>query len=270
MGPEFERAELNDVAQRVRSAGEEATEEVWASYRFVTLGDSQADNGLKTIDLGAGYSRGNDTLTERVISALKSNALLNESVGAGYIGRNWPPALRDSGVWPLGSLRQSFLNGSLTRLLDPDRVLRQKIAEFVENGDFGLASGEKQPGEFARIWYQETPPSDEVTFDSGTFLVTKARAELTKAKPEEPPEPGPEPGPNDQPAPGPEPAPPPTGEQTAYANAPEGDTAPAGDRAAGELEHGGNQDTAQAPVRRGTDPGNRPIRSGRRGNGPEP
>ena len=213
MGPEFERAELNEVAQQVRSAGEEATEQVWASYRFVTLGDSQAENGLKTIDLGAGYSRGNDTLTERVIAALKANALLNESVGAGYIERNWPPALRDSGAWPLGSLRQSFLNGSLTRLLDPDRVLRQKIAEFVENGDFGLASGERQPGEFARVWYQETPPSDEVTFDSGTFLVTKARAELTKAKPEEPPEPGPEPGPNDQPAPGPEPAPPPTGEQ---------------------------------------------------------
>ena len=148
-----------------------------------------------------------------MIAALKANALLNESVGAGYIERNWPPALRDSGAWPLGSLRQSFLNGSLTRLLDPDRVLRQKIAEFVENGDFGLASGEKQPGEFARVWYQETPPSDEVTFDSGTFLVTKARAELTKAKPEEPPEPVPEPGPNDQPAPGPEPAPPPTGEQ---------------------------------------------------------
>ena len=213
MGPEFERAELNEVAQQVRSAGEEATEQVWASYRFVTLGDSQAENGLKTIDLGAGYSRGNDTLTERVIAALKANALLNESVGAGYIERNWPPALRDSGAWPLGSLRQSFLNGSLTRLLDPDRVLRQKIAEFVENGDFGLASGEKQPGEFARVWYQETPPSDEVTFDSSTFLVTKARAQQLKAKPEEPIEPEPEPVPNDRRAPGAEPLPPPTGKQ---------------------------------------------------------
>ena len=51
---------------------------------------------------------------------MKAEALLNESVGAGYIDRNWPPAFKDSGAWPLASLRQSFLNGALTRLLDPD------------------------------------------------------------------------------------------------------------------------------------------------------
>src|SRR5206468_2043277 len=27
----------------------------------------------------------------------------------------WPPALKDAGAWPLTSLRQSFLNGALTR-----------------------------------------------------------------------------------------------------------------------------------------------------------
>ena len=66
-----------------------------------------------------------------MITALKSQALLNESVGAGYIERNWPPAFKDSGAWPMASLRQSFLNGSLTRLLDPDTILRGKIVEFV-------------------------------------------------------------------------------------------------------------------------------------------
>ena len=208
MGPEFERAELNEVAQQVRSAAEEATEEVWASYRFVTLGDSQAESGLKTIDLGAGYSRGNDTLTDRVIAALKANALLNESVGAGYIERNWPPALRDSGAWPLSSLRQSFLNGSLTRLLDPDRVLRQKLAEFVENGDFGLASGETGQGQYTRVWYRESPPAEEMTFDSGTFLLTRARAEQALAPKEKETDPGPQPAEPPFPAPGPAPTPP--------------------------------------------------------------
>ena len=108
MGPEFEKPELDALGQQLRNAEEEAAEEVWASYRFATLSDSQAENGLKTIDLGAGYSRGNDTLSGRVITALKSNALLNESVGVGYIERNWPPALKEAGTWPLSSLRQSF------------------------------------------------------------------------------------------------------------------------------------------------------------------
>ena len=58
MGPEFEKPELNALAQQIRNAEEEATEEVWASYRFVTLQDSSAENSLKSIDLGAGYSGG--------------------------------------------------------------------------------------------------------------------------------------------------------------------------------------------------------------------
>ena len=185
MGPEFEKPELNALAQQIRNAEEEATEEVWASYRYVTLLDSRAENGLKSIDLGAGYSRGNDSLTERVTSALKSNALLNETVGAGYIERNWPEALKSSGAWHLSGLRQSFLNGALTRLLDPDRVLRQKITEFVEKGDFGLASGDLGQGKYSRVWYKETPPADELIFDSETFLITRDRAEAAIAPKDE-------------------------------------------------------------------------------------
>ena len=63
MGPEFERPELNALAQHIKTAEEEATEEVSAGYRHVALLDSQAENGLKTIDLGAGYAGGSGTLS---------------------------------------------------------------------------------------------------------------------------------------------------------------------------------------------------------------
>jgi hypothetical protein len=85
----------------------------------------------KNIDLGAGHSSGNETLCGRVVAARRHQALLNESVGAGYIERNWPEAFQATGAWPLSGLRQSFLNGSLTRLVDPDAILRSKIVEFV-------------------------------------------------------------------------------------------------------------------------------------------
>ena len=205
MGPEFERRELEELGRHTRNAEEEAVEEVGASYRHVALLDSQGENGLKTIDLGAGYSSGTGNLTERVVAALKANALLNESVGASYIERNWPPALKDSGAWPLSSLRQSFLSGSLTRLMDPDRVLRQKITEFVENGDFGMASGEEGQGRFTRTWFREAPPADDVNFDSGTFLITRAKAEQLLAP--KPKEAEPEPEPVEPHPPEPEPAP---------------------------------------------------------------
>ena len=178
---------------------------MWANYRFVSLYDSQTESKIRTIDLGAGYATGNESLTGRVIASLKQNALLNDSVGPGYINRNWPPALRDTGAWPLSSLRQSFMNGSLTRLLDPDQVLRQKILEFVEAGEFGLASGNPDQGQGARVWYKESAPADDVTFDSNTYLLTKQRAEQIKAPSEPALPPSPEPEPHPTPAPGPEP-----------------------------------------------------------------
>jgi len=214
LGGDFDRADRADIQSKVSDAEEAAKDEVWGGYRFVVIADSQEPDGLKTIDLGAGHSSGGETLCGRVITALKSQALLNESVGAGYIERNWPPALKESGAWPLASLRQSFLNGSLTRLLDPDTTLRGKIVEFVSRGDFGLASGQKPDGTYERVWFNEPLGADEVAFESGVFLLLKSKASLLKTvqEPEAGPEPipGPEPTPaggRGEPTPGPSPEP---------------------------------------------------------------
>ena len=181
LGGEFEKAEKAEVAGKVRDAEENAKDEVWASYRYVILADQREPSGLKVIDLGAGHASGAESLSGRVIAALKSQGLLNESVGAGYLDRNWPPALKEAGTWPLSGLRQSFLNGALTRLLDPDTVLRGKIPEFVGRGELGLASGEEVDGSFIRVWWNELLPPEEIAFDGDVFLLTKARAKAIKA-----------------------------------------------------------------------------------------
>jgi len=203
LGGEFDRAEIRT---KVSDAEEAAKDEVWGGYRFVVVADNQEPDGLKIFDLGAGHSSSSETLCGRVITVLKSEALLNESVGAGHIERNWPPALKESGAWPLSSLRQSFLDGSLTRLLDPDTTLRAKIVEFVSKGDFGLASGRKPDGTYERIWFKEAIPREEVAFEPGVFLLLKEKAKALKAVPEAKPELSltPEPKPKQTPGPSPE------------------------------------------------------------------
>ncbi len=181
LGAEFGRAEIAEVQRNVEDAADLAKDEVWASYRFVSLSDAQSDGGLKVIDLGAGHASSGDSLCGRIIGALNSEALLNESVGAGYIDRHWPPAFEEKGAWPLMSLRQSFLNGALTRLVDPDAALRRRIVEFVERGDFGLASVDRGGGEYERTWYKERVGAEEVAFESEVFLLRKARAEEIEA-----------------------------------------------------------------------------------------
>ncbi|MGD0885520.1 MAG: DUF499 domain-containing protein [Thermodesulfovibrionales bacterium] len=179
LGSDFDRADRAEIQSKVADAEEAAKDEVWGGYRFVVISDGRESDGLRTIDLGAGHSSSGETLCGRVVMALKSQALLNESVGSGYIDRNWPPALKKGGAWPLTSLRQSFLNGSLTRLIDPDLTLRNKIVEFIDRGDFGLASGQKADT-YDRIWFKEFIAPEEVAFESGVFLLTKEKAKTLK------------------------------------------------------------------------------------------
>ena len=181
LGGEFDKSDRVELHTKVKDAEEAAQDEVWGDYRFAVVADGQEADGLKVIDLGAGHSSSGETLCGRVIAALKSEALLNESVGAGYIERNWPPALKDAGAWPLASLRQSFLNGSLTRLVDPDAILKGKIVEFVSRGEFGLASGRKADGSYQRVWFEELAGPDEVAFESDVFLLRNATARVLKA-----------------------------------------------------------------------------------------
>ena len=208
LGGEFDKSDRAELQSKVKDAGEAAKDEVWGGYRFAVVADGQEPDGLKVIDLGAGHSSSGETLCGRVIAALKSEALLNESVGAGYIDRNWPPALKAGGAWPLASLRQSFLNGSLTRLLDPDATLKSRIFESVGKGDFGLASGQRADGTYAQVWFKEVVAPEEIAFESGVFLLTKAKAQALKAPTvQRPVDASPEPEPPAQPVVGPGPAP---------------------------------------------------------------
>ncbi len=181
LGSEFDKADFADIKTKASLAEDAAKEEVWAEYRYVILSDSSEPDGLKIIDLGAGHSSSNETLCGRVVQALRQESLLSESIGAGYLDRNWPPALESSGAWPLSGLRQAFVNGVLTRLIDPEKVIRTKTIEFVERGDFGLASGRRADGTFDRVWFKDPVPSDEVTFDADVFLLKETIATQLKS-----------------------------------------------------------------------------------------
>ena len=210
LGVEYDQADHATVRTQVEDAHEAAKDEVWAGYRFVSLSDTQEEHGLKIIDLGAGHASASETFCGRIIHMMKSEGLLNENVGIGYIERNWPPAFKDTEAWPLTSLRQSFLDGSLTRLIDPDTILQRQIVEFVSKGDFGLASGAREDGSFERLWYAEQINTEEVAFEADVFLLTRSKAEELKTTPEDLPRPpqepdlGPEPETETEPEPDPD------------------------------------------------------------------
>lgn len=185
LGADFDKAERAELSARVKEAEDAARDEVWASYRFIYLLSRDEEGGFKEIDLGYGHASQGTTLCGRVVEALKSNALLNESIGASYLDRHWPPAFKETGAWPLCELRKSFFDGSLPRLLDADPVLRGKIVEFVQGGEFGLQAGE-------RVWFREMVAPEDVAFEPGVQLLSKKRADSLKKGEAPDPQPLPE------------------------------------------------------------------------------
>jgi len=82
-------------------------------------------------------------------------------------------------------------------------------------GEFGLASGETAGGGYGRVWYGEAVTVEEVAFEIGVFLLTKAKAEELLYAPApvdpltiDPPQPSPGRDDHGEPSPaGPEPEP---------------------------------------------------------------
>ena len=177
---EFDKSDSEEIKARLRDAEEAAQDEVWAGYRYIALYDAKSETGITVIDLGAGHANAGETLTGRVITTLKSRALLNESPGAGYLERRWAEPFKKSGAWPVSALRQAFLNGTLERLLEPDSYLKAKLPGFVMNGDFGYASGAKGDG-YSRVWFRELLPQEEISFDSDVYLLLPKRAQELKS-----------------------------------------------------------------------------------------
>ena len=70
-------------------------------------------------------------------------------------------------------------------------MLRKKIVEFVEAGDFGLGSAQQPDGTYQRVWFKEPLPPEEISFDAQMFLLTKERAQALKRGAVTPPAPGP-------------------------------------------------------------------------------
>jgi len=141
---------------------------------------------LKEISLGQLHPSEARTITSAILARLRHDSLLSREIGASYIERNWPPALKESGAWPLVSLKAAFFQGQFTRLEKADDALRTTISRAVNQGLLGLASG-KDPNAFEHVWVKETVDFADITFDYDTYLLTAAKAKALKQAASQPP-----------------------------------------------------------------------------------
>lgn len=175
---ELEPDEVRRIQRELSTAKGQIEDRVWSSYNHLLLWDASATK-LKDIVLGQLHPSEARSITLAILARLRHDSLLSREIGASYIERNWPPALKESGTWPLAGLKAAFFQGQFTRLEKADDALRVTISRAVSQGMLGLASG-KDASCFDRIWFKEAVEGADITFDYDTYLLSAARAKALK------------------------------------------------------------------------------------------
>jgi hypothetical protein len=175
---ELEVDDIRRIQRELNNAKSQIEDRVWSSYNHLLLWDASTTK-LKDIMLGQLHPSEARSISSAILARLRHDSLLSREIGASYIERNWPPALKESGAWPLAALKAAFFQGQFTRLEKADDALRVTITRAVGQGMLGLASG-KDPNCFDRVWFKEAVEVADITFDYDTYLLTAAKARALK------------------------------------------------------------------------------------------
>jgi hypothetical protein len=196
---ELEPHDIRGIQRELNDAKGQIEDRVWSSYNHLLLWDASTAK-LKDIVLGQLHPSEARSITSAILARLRHDSLLSREIGASYIERNWPPALKESGAWPLAGLKAAFFQGQFTRLEKADDALRVTITRAVSQGMLGLASG-KDANCFDRVWFKEAVEVADITFDYDTYLLTAAKAKSLKLGTPPPPTAPPVPPPTQPPLP---------------------------------------------------------------------
>jgi len=178
---ELEAEEIRRIQRELSNSKGQIEDRVWSGYNHLLLWDAGMEK-LKDIVLGQLHQSEARSITSAILARLRHDSLLSREIGAEYIKRNWPPGLKESGMWPLASLKSAFFQGQFTRLERADEALQATVLRAVNQGMLGLASG-KDPNCFDRVWFKEPVEQADITFDFDTYLLTAAKAQALKQAP---------------------------------------------------------------------------------------
>ena len=189
----FNTEQRDQLAKRLTAAQERLPQQVTMAYRHLLLLGESGSGGAKLDHIDLGPAKPSSTIPGRVLDYLRETDRIIETTLA-------PAALLSArfGLLPEGTnvAELEALLGFFYRLprlpkLANSGVLRRALAEGVEKGLFGLASGSAWDAEDAVIRFSQSIDPTEIQFQPGTWLVRAATIKELIARRQPPPPPGP-------------------------------------------------------------------------------
>ena len=176
-----------ELKEKKRRTERNLKEGIWRAYRRVLL--LGEDNELREVDLGLLHPSAAESLVSLIVSRLKQEGLLEETISPDFLVRHWPPALEE---WSTKAVRDAFFaSPSFPRLLNPE-ALKETIARGVREGKFGYAS--RAYGEYRGVAIEDPAFKEEdVELSEEVVLIPREKALGLKERPAPPVGPGPSP-----------------------------------------------------------------------------
>lgn len=171
----LEEEQRSELFENLKKAQRDLTEGAWRAYKTVVL--LGRDNTLKTIDLGLVHSSAAESLTGLILSRLRSDGDLEESISPNFLTRNWPPAFTE---WSTKAVRDAFFaSPQFPRLTSPEAV-RVTIARGVEMGQLAYV-GRDGRGGYKPFYFEDGLNEQDVEISDDMFIVTHDVAEAYRA-----------------------------------------------------------------------------------------
>jgi hypothetical protein len=166
----YDEGQIEQLRESVKRAERDLREAIWRAFKFIVL--LGRDNKLKVVDLGLVTSSVGSSLVDNVINRLQQDGDVEKGVAAGFLLRNWPPALPE---WSTRNVRDAFFaSPQFPRLLFPDAI-KETIARGVSNGQIAYA-GRRGDGHLEPFVFEHALNADEVEISEDVFLLTREAA----------------------------------------------------------------------------------------------
>ncbi|MCD6099133.1 MAG: ATP-binding protein [Candidatus Marinimicrobia bacterium] len=167
----LESSQRKQLSENMKRAERDLRESVWRTYKNVYLLDK--NNQWKCVDLGLVHSSAADSLVSLILSRLKQEGDIEETISPNFLVRNWPPAFTE---WSTKSVRDAFFaSPQFPRLINPETI-KQTIADGVVRGLFGYA-GKTPTGQYKPFYFATSINAFDIEISEYVFLIPKEAAQ---------------------------------------------------------------------------------------------
>lgn len=161
----------SQLTEALKKARRDLRETVWRQYKNLALLDR--DNHVRWINFGLVHSSAADTLLNLVLTRLRQDDEIVESVSPNFLTRNWVSTTD----WSTRSVRDAFFaSPRFPRLTNPEAI-RDTIARGVSNGQLAYV-GKTENDQYEPFCFNQPLSSMEVELSEEMFIIPKAAAEI--------------------------------------------------------------------------------------------